>query len=1215
MKDNINRLARGEFRYELPKISVEDTLIEQTIQLDETYHGTIKLTGSSSEVKGVVYSDQYRVQLQDNSFTGVDSVLFYTVDAARMTVGDVIAGKFEVVSNAGEFTIKYRFKIREKTVKSSMGEIHNLFHFANLVQVSPAEAQKLFVSEQFEDIFLKDDLELSNIYRTLISGNNVQNSIEEFLIAIHKKMPISIRFALESDKKGSALTEADDKQKKALYSFRKYEKLTEDYSDTLVIQKNTWGYAKIEAHADADFVELSAERIHTDAFAGNQFELHYVIHYEKMHAGRNFARIVVQSAREQLVCEIEAYQDVEFDAKHSVAKAASLEKRKAIMGLTKAYIDFRTQRMERNVWAEKSGKILSRVCAILPNETAFQLAQAQIYCAQGRTEDAGWILEQVREDVLEEAESHTENLLYCYYLYVNSLLQKNDSYTASVSHILHKHYEYGSGNWKLLWLLFYVDDEYDRNESIKLVRIKELFHRGCRSPILYLEACNIFNSQPVLLRVFDEFELQVIHFGCRYGMLNEKAAGHICEIGQNEKTVSKTYLRILEMLYQEYMDDEMLSVLCKHLIRNHYTGEKCFKIYEAGIIRGLRITRLYESYMDSLDMGYTGMLPQMVRLYFSYNNQLNTAQKAYLYANIIRNKQKDSETYNTYAKQMELFAIEQLREGNISDEHAILYQELWDDALIHTATAKSVARILFAYKLTCMDEQVRFVIVKHKEIQKEEVVPVINHVAYVVLYTENCSIAFEDADHERKMDTAAYDLVKLFEHSELVQKVYNLIPEDLYLSIYYYERNRKYQLNSIDSVSLREHLLMAENLTESFREEIIDSLVEYYYGQYNGDEFRSKFYALLEQKEAGSFSKQQSAKLIAACVTNGMYEDAYDLAVIYGVELVQPNRIFRLCRHMLEIMGEEDHEELIQLCAYAFQNHKYDDTLLEYLNRYFNGTTYQMVSIWESCNNFNVDCYELEERIVAQMLFLNERTELAAEIFAQYYAKGAKERVTEAYLMLHAYSCFVRQENADPQIFEIIAARLTYQDEVSDLCKLALLHAYSEAEELSEAQLRLANSILREMCNKDILFQFYRKFARKFTLPFKIVDKTVIEYRTNPFHKVVIRYAFQKDVSPEHYRSDTLDNTFEGIFTKAFTLFYGDTIYYYIVESSNGEEKVSEVFCYTCRDINLSATHGRYEYLNDMLASKEQHDMVTLEKLMHGYCVQDYVTKQLFQLK
>lgn len=56
----------------------------------------------------------------------------------------------------------------------------------------------------------------------------------------------------------------------------------------------------------------------------------------------------------------------------------------------------------------------------------------------------------------------------------------------------------------------------------------------------------------------------------------------------------------------------------------------------AAVDRGIRITRLYEYYVETLDTSYRRVLPKPLLMYFTYNNNtLGDSKRAYLYACII----------------------------------------------------------------------------------------------------------------------------------------------------------------------------------------------------------------------------------------------------------------------------------------------------------------------------------------------------------------------------------------------------------------------------------------------------------------------------------------------------------------------------------------------------------------------------------------------------
>lgn len=84
------------------------------------------------------------------------------------------------------------------------------------------------------------------------------------------------------------------------------------------------------------------------------------------------------------------------------------------------------------------------------------------------------------------------------------------------------------------------------NKSIRLVRIKDVINSGCVSPVMYIEAMNIINAQPVLLRVLNQFEMQVINYGCRNDIISEKLAMQIADVVANEKNININTLIILK---------------------------------------------------------------------------------------------------------------------------------------------------------------------------------------------------------------------------------------------------------------------------------------------------------------------------------------------------------------------------------------------------------------------------------------------------------------------------------------------------------------------------------------------------------------------------------------------------------------------------------------------------------------------------------------------
>ena len=227
-----------------------------------------------------------------------------------------------------------------------------------------------------------------------------------------------------------------------------------------------------------------------------------------------------------------------------------------------------------------------------------------------------------------------------------------------------------------------------------------------------------------------------------------------------------------------------------------------------------------------------------------------------------------------------------------------------------------------------------------------------------------------------------------------------------------------------------------------------------------------------------------------------------------------------------------------------------------------------------------------------------------------YYNNGAKERIVEAYLAYNAYNYFVKEAVVSDTVFEIIEARLEADKDVIWVCRMALLKYYSECERLDECRLDLSRSMMEELSRKGYIFSFYRKFADSFKLPYRVADKTVVEYRTDPAHRVVIHYAMEDS---NDFVAMDMKNVYEGIFVKNFILFYGEKLQYYITEESEAGETVTESCCIEGSMVSRERPEGRYEMLNEMLACRQLHDTKSLDKQLHIYGVDNVVVGQLFK--
>ena len=128
-------------------------------------------------------------------------------------------------------------------------------------------------------------------------------------------------------------------------------------------------------------------------------------------------------------------------------------------------------------------------------------------------------------------------------------------------------------------------------------------------------------------------------------------------------------------------------------------------------------------------------------------------------------------------------------------------------------------------------------------------------------------------------------------------------------------------------------------------------------------------------------------------------------------------------------------------------------------------------------------------------------------------------------------------------------------------------------------------------------------------MPYNVLGITVLECIASPESKVTITYTTGSD--NQQYTQIMKSNGW-GIYTCRFNLFYGDEINYNYTVTGNKEENVSEKYNFRYEEVNPDTGCGRFDAINDCLASRQLHDMATLKKLMRSYAVEEYVSSHMF---
>ena len=383
MRKKIQDLAYARFYNEKPVLKPSFEPLEFEVFPGEVYQGSFVLS-SENEVPlhGTACSSHSRITCLTTEFSGRSNTIFFEFRSNGLREGDISKGELIVISDGGERSLPFVARIIPRTIASTGGNIRNLDDFARLAQSSYEEAYRIYTAEIFEAVLERATDQERLLYRALGGARASMSSMEEFLVGTGRKEPIT--FSLE---------------KRELF----FEKTLEDDRQTVPIQKNGWGYLELTVTSDSQAFVPVKKRLTSADFVGNHGEVEFIIRRDRLHGGKNFGRIMLESLHQCENCRI-CVQDEEPGTDESRRNAAgtpgkvggSLEKHRLLLQLARLYLDFRLQRIVTGVWAGKSCDCLLRLRELEPTNQWYVLYQAQALLVNKQRQEADWLLSAAR---------------------------------------------------------------------------------------------------------------------------------------------------------------------------------------------------------------------------------------------------------------------------------------------------------------------------------------------------------------------------------------------------------------------------------------------------------------------------------------------------------------------------------------------------------------------------------------------------------------------------------------------------------------------------------------------------------------------------------------------------------------------------------------------------------------------------------------------------
>ena len=1186
VREVIDRCADGFFDYDCGKLLFSTARIEAEMPQGQLFEGDFVLSSEDGrDFTATIYTSSMRLVCRnDHVDNEAVATIHYVFDSTGLEPGDVVKGDIQVVSNAGEYYLPFVFSISYGIVESSMGNIRNLFHFTNQAQVNWNEAVQLFYSKGFERVFGGNDRIHYDKFRGLSNRHGDPQAVDDFLVAINKKRPVVYSVDRTS---------------------YEYNDVSDNVECEMLLHRSTWGNIDVSVTSDVDFIRIEKEKIGTDDFIGNDHLLKFTIIGDRLHEGRNFGNILIKSAHSEVSVRIIARHRARVNAR----RVERREKKNLTLRLMRQYVDFRMKKTNVGVWVRESMKIVERMNALDDKNPVSRLYQAQLLVVQRRENEAKWVLEHVEKEMNINSYSAKHR---AYFMYLQTLIIREEAFINDVAAKVNDLFEADPKCFEILWTLLYLDEGLADNATRKISLIEKMYDGGCTSPIMYIEAYNFFVANTEKLCKLGEFELQVLMFAAKLDVMDNEVMKQLLYLASKQREYDPLLYKLLCKCYDITSDDEIVEVVATLLIKGNLSGACYFKWFDKAVKMQLRITKLYEYFMYSVPSDYDALIPKSVLMYFGFRNDMNYHRIALLYANLITHKREYADTYDTYREHMQVFAVEQIEQEHIDGNLARIYEDVLFMEMIKPDMARHLAKILFAYEVKIDDPEAKNVVLVQSQFEGSLSFKIENGYAYPTIYSGDFMLFTEDSSGRRKVIDQG-NVRKLMNEAVFIQAIRYYVIDNVYFDMYLCEGKKHYVTVDDSNVEYCRQLAESELVSEYYKRDIRMALIHYYY---DNDQVTTLDEFLLNMDIKVLYAKDR-ANVVRFMTRRGMYERAYQIMSIYGSEEIAAKDCVGVCSHMIQESDKTPDSLLIKLCYYAFENGKYDEVLLRYLVENYNGLTKQLRNIWKAAKNFEIDTFPLMERLIVQMLYTHTTVGEKEEIFEEYSRNASGTKVQLAYLSYCSFEYFAKERLTDERVFAHITDLYRLGEHINDACKLALLKYYSEDRSRRTEKVKsMLAEFLVDFMHRNTYFRFFEKYVDLVPEIGDYLDKTIIEYRTDPKYRVMLHYILENGrEDDDNYHTEEMRNMFGGVFTREFILFFGENLQYYITEEQNGKEVLTASDSLSVSDTSAARVESRYTMLNDMVVSRTVQDDNTLLDIMREYVEADAFAHKVFKLR
>ena len=337
-----------------------------------------------------------------------------------------------------------------------------------------------------------------------------------------------------------------------------------------------------------------------------------------------------------------------------------------------------------------------------------------------------------------------------------------------------------------------------------------------------------------------------------------------------------------------------------------------------------------------------------------------------------------------------------------------------------------------------------------------------------------------------------------------------------------------------NNLDIFQRLVQSDAFCQEYKQKVRRRILDYYAEHVYGEDLDD----YLKKMDYREYARVDRQKLLEVLISRGLFLTG--TCHCGGVRLRGRGIMRSLLKLASRMIVRCDHG--LRMKSFWRWLRMYTETVFmmrlfcNYLMKYRFGPVDEILSIWKSACGFEMDTYDVEEKILQLLMFTTDYRKEGEHVLESYIRHSGREWIVSGYLTHVSYGIFVKEYVMSPFVKNCLVNAYMQKWAVDPVCHLALFRELSKEKGRNEALLSLEKELLKECMDKGMVFSFFHRLAPELLSLYQMDDKTCVEYHTSPDAKVMLVYALDTGLGRGlEYKTEPLKNVYEGIFTKTFT--------------------------------------------------------------------------------